>query len=467
MGVADSGGAAVDARGLDVAAVLEAKRAKRSVATLPGAGRPGMGGLALVREVEADLLLASTPTNLTDARPGLDIVREALRRGMPCVLASKGPLVLAFQELAALSDWESPGKPALRFSGAVCGALSTVNVGRRDLALGTLGLLEGVLNSTSHLMLTRMGQGLTYEAALKEAREIGIAEPDPSLDVGGWDTANKRVILANAVPRVPTMLKDVAVTGMRGERGHAAGRAGHHPGVAEAEALARLGRASPVRARAAAHRNFGPWRGRFALSPWPLSTRVARSDTPERYRPRELLPTLPQTRTGQEENRHDDDEPQGRDAARRPVVGLTRRRRLQAGAGPGRRAGERPHERRRWRKHGAWLQHAWLGQTWGDRKRLGHEWQGFGRGQSPSPPGRWQWLQHWRQRHGRRLGHGWQLVYGRRRHGQRHRLIQDGRNPDRARAQVDGWSGVEPTNGSTGLAQLRVTRNCVTLPSPS
>jgi homoserine dehydrogenase len=216
VGLADSGGAAVASGGLDLAAVVEAKRAKRSVASLPVVGRPGMSGLALVREVEADLLLEATPTNLKDAQPGLDIVREALRRGMPSVLASKGPLVLAYQELAALSDLESPGRPALRFSGAVCGAMPTVNVGRRDLALGTLGLLEGVLNSTSHLMLCRMGEGLTYEAALKEAREIGIAEPDPTLDVDGWDTANKLVILANAVLRVPTTLKDVAVTGMRG-----------------------------------------------------------------------------------------------------------------------------------------------------------------------------------------------------------------------------------------------------------
>lgn len=216
VGLADSGGAAVAPGGLSLQAVVEAKRARRSVASLPGVGRPGMSGLALVREVEADLLLEATPTNLKDAQPGLDIVREALRRGLPSVLASKGPLVLAYSELAALSDLESPGRPALRFSGAVCGAMPAVNVGRRDLALGKLGLVEGVLNSTSHLMLCRMGEGLTYEAALREAQEIGIAEPDPTLDVDGWDTANKLVILANAVLRVPTTLKDVAVTGMRG-----------------------------------------------------------------------------------------------------------------------------------------------------------------------------------------------------------------------------------------------------------
>ena len=61
-----------------------------------------------------------------------------------------------------------------------------------------------------------MGQGATYEEALAEARAIGIAEPDPSLDVDGWDTASKLVILANAVLRVPTRLSDVRVTGMRG-----------------------------------------------------------------------------------------------------------------------------------------------------------------------------------------------------------------------------------------------------------
>ncbi len=216
VGVADSSGAAVDAAGLDLGAVVALKRERRGVASLPGVGRPGMSGLELVKSVEADVLLEATPTSLTDGQPGLDIVRAALGRGLPTVLASKGPLVLAFQELAALSDLGAPGRPGLRFSGAVCGAMPTVNLGRRELALGTLGVMEGVLNATSHLLLFRMAEGATYAEALQEAQDIGIAEPDPSLDVDGWDTANKLVILANAVLRVPTTLADVAVTGMRG-----------------------------------------------------------------------------------------------------------------------------------------------------------------------------------------------------------------------------------------------------------
>lgn len=65
-------------------------------------------------------------------------------------------------------------------------------------------------------MLGLMAQGQSYNAALAEAQRVGIAEPAPSLDVDGWDAANKLVILANAVLRRPTTLNDVAVTGIRG-----------------------------------------------------------------------------------------------------------------------------------------------------------------------------------------------------------------------------------------------------------
>src|SRR6185312_2782960 len=50
----------------------------------------------------------------------------------------------------------------------------------------------------------------------QHAQDIGIAEADPTLDVDGWDAANKLVILANAVLRRPTTLKDLRVEGIRG-----------------------------------------------------------------------------------------------------------------------------------------------------------------------------------------------------------------------------------------------------------
>ena len=104
VGAADSGGAASDPGGLDLAAILAAKRAGASVATLADVGQPGVSALDLVRTLDADVLLEATPVNLRDGQPGLDIVRAALGRGMSAVLANKGPLALAYAELAGMSD---------------------------------------------------------------------------------------------------------------------------------------------------------------------------------------------------------------------------------------------------------------------------------------------------------------------------------------------------------------------------
>ncbi|MCX7861140.1 MAG: homoserine dehydrogenase [Chloroflexus sp.] len=219
VGVADSSGVAFDANGLDLPAIIAAKRRKLGVASLP-AFRPDLDVITLAETAAYDLLLEATPTNLRDGQPGLDLVRTALRRGKPAVLASKGPLVLAFSELAALSDWAddlSPrsARPALRFSGAVGGALPTINFGRRDLAGAQIERAELVVNSTTQVILEQMAAGADFATALAAAQQQGIVEPDPSLDVDGWDAASKLVIFANAVLGQPTTLADVAVRGIR------------------------------------------------------------------------------------------------------------------------------------------------------------------------------------------------------------------------------------------------------------
>jgi homoserine dehydrogenase len=221
VGVADSSGAAVDPAGLDVAALLAAKRAGSSIATLPGVGQAGVTALELARTVEADALLEATPVNLRDGQPGLDVVRAALGRGIACVLANKGPLALAYAELAGMSDlatWElgdAPDRlPALRFSACVGGAMPSINVGWRDMLGCRIERVEAVLNGTTQGILRAMEQGTSYADALAEMQRRGLAETDPTLDVEGWDAANKVVILANAVLRQPATLADVAVEGI-------------------------------------------------------------------------------------------------------------------------------------------------------------------------------------------------------------------------------------------------------------
>ncbi len=215
VAVADSSGCITCPAGLDTAAVVACKRQRRGVVELAGGDIQTASAMTVVEQGAADILLEATPTDIRTGQPGLSLVRTALQRGLHVVMASKGALVVDFDALAQLSDWSGNlQRPRLRFSGAVAGALPSVNLGWRDLAGGEIYAIEAVLNGTTQVMLTLMGEGKTYAEALAEAQRIGIAEPDPTLDVEGWDTANKLLILANAVLRQPTRLDDIVVEGI-------------------------------------------------------------------------------------------------------------------------------------------------------------------------------------------------------------------------------------------------------------
>ncbi len=211
VGVCDSTGGVSDPQGLDISRILELKRARRGVGHLANA-QTNVAPAEWLSDLEADIVVELTPTNLKNGEPGLSTIRAALARQLPVVTANKGPLVLAYSELAALA--RQNGVPLLH-SAAVTGGLPTLNIGTRDLGVATIERVEGILNGTTNYILSRMAEGQSYDEALKHAQDIGMAEADPSLDVDGWDAANKLVIIANAVLGRPTTLKDVTVEGIR------------------------------------------------------------------------------------------------------------------------------------------------------------------------------------------------------------------------------------------------------------
>lgn len=204
-GAADSSGAVMDPSGIDPIALREHKARGGSAASFLG-GVPGMRAVKLVAQAQADLLLEASVVNLQDGQPGLDCVRTALRRGMAVVLANKGPLVHAFSELANAADTRGVG---IAYSATVCGALPVVNIGQRDLAACEIRSVRGIFNATSNSILTAMASGQSYADALHRAQMEGIAEADPRLDVEGWDTANKLVIIVNSILKQSVTLADV------------------------------------------------------------------------------------------------------------------------------------------------------------------------------------------------------------------------------------------------------------------
>jgi homoserine dehydrogenase len=215
-GAADSSGAVMVPDGIDPTALCRHKERGGNAGNFIQ-GVPGMSARKLAAQAQADLLLEASVVNLKTGQPGLDCVRTAIQRGMSVVLANKGPLALAYGELSAAAQ---AAGVSLAFSATVCGALPVVNIGQRDLAACDIRSVRGIFNATSNSILTAMAGGQSYADALRQAQIEGVAEADPSLDVEGWDTANKLVIIANSVLGQPATLADVApVTGMTGITG--------------------------------------------------------------------------------------------------------------------------------------------------------------------------------------------------------------------------------------------------------
>ena len=203
VGIADLKGAIVDEGGLN-----------RDEIARFGAGGAllDMSSLELIREIEHEVMVEATPTNVTNGEPGLTHIITALNSNRHVVTSNKGPLALEYRKLMELA--ERKGRE-LRFEATVGGAMPLISLIRENLAGNGITAIRGILNGTCNYILTRMtNENLPYEHVLREAQEIGIAESDPSKDVEGIDTAVKLVILANSVFGMDATYRDVRVQGI-------------------------------------------------------------------------------------------------------------------------------------------------------------------------------------------------------------------------------------------------------------
>ncbi len=177
------------------------------------AWKPGLMLHQVLAATEAGCLVECTPSNFKTGEPGLGHMTQAFDHGWNVVAASKGALVVAFKKLRWMATRR---RLALKFSGAAAAALPTLDIGLFALAGAEIQEIQGILNGTSNFILTMMEEGRPYKEALREAQARGIAEPDPTLDVGGWDTASKILLIANSVLDLEYGLDNVAVEGIAG-----------------------------------------------------------------------------------------------------------------------------------------------------------------------------------------------------------------------------------------------------------
>ncbi len=205
-GIADSKSGYICNEGIDIMEVLENKR------TNGVCGDRAIAAMDVIKKADFDVLIEVTPTNALTGEPALGYIRAALARKKHIVTSNKGPIALAYRELATLAKKKGV---ALRYEATVGGAVPIMHTLEDGLRGNEVIAIYGVLNGTCNYILTRMAdEGLTYEQALMEAREMGYAEADPTYDVKGIDAAIKLVILANTIWGNGTKLADIDLTGI-------------------------------------------------------------------------------------------------------------------------------------------------------------------------------------------------------------------------------------------------------------
>ncbi len=126
--------------------------------------------------------------------PARSYILQALNSGSDVITANKALLATHGTELF---DTAEQVGAQLYFEAAVAAAIPIIRPLRESLAGDKVSRIMGIVNGSTNYILDRMDtQGLTLEAAMDEATALGYLEADPTLDVEGYDAAQKIAILA-------------------------------------------------------------------------------------------------------------------------------------------------------------------------------------------------------------------------------------------------------------------------------
>jgi homoserine dehydrogenase len=129
---------------------------------------------------------------IDDAEVAFKIVKTALRLGKNVVSANKKMIAIHLEELVRL---QAENGTSLLYEGAVCGSIPIIRNLEEYYDNELLHGISGIFNGSSNYILSKIfNEGLAYDTALKQAQDLGFAETDPILDVGGYDPKYKLTI---------------------------------------------------------------------------------------------------------------------------------------------------------------------------------------------------------------------------------------------------------------------------------
>ena len=130
---------------------------------------------------------------IDDADAAYAIVKRALQAGLPVVSGNKKMLAYHIEELIEL---QARHNVALLYDASACGSIPVIRNLEEYYDNDLLMSVKGILNGSSNFILSKIfNERMSYADALKLAQDLGFAESDPSLDIDGWDSLFKLIII--------------------------------------------------------------------------------------------------------------------------------------------------------------------------------------------------------------------------------------------------------------------------------
>ena len=155
---------------------------------------------------------------INDTEAAYEIVSRALSTGRNVVSASKKMLAIHLQELI---DLQHEHGTSLLYEGAVCGSIPIIRNLEEYYDNELLHSISGIFNGSSNYILSKgYNENMDYDSALKLAQDLGFAETDPTLDVGGFDAKYKLVIAASHAYGVVVDPEEVLTMGIQNLSAH-------------------------------------------------------------------------------------------------------------------------------------------------------------------------------------------------------------------------------------------------------
>jgi homoserine dehydrogenase len=130
---------------------------------------------------------------IDDADAAFDIVKTALQNGKAVVSANKKMIAEHFEELLQLQEkYQTP----FLYEASCCASMPIIRNLEEYYDNDLLQSIRGIINGSTNFILTKIfDEQLEFNKALLLAQQLGFAESNPKLDIGGFDAANKLVIL--------------------------------------------------------------------------------------------------------------------------------------------------------------------------------------------------------------------------------------------------------------------------------